>query len=226
MKKTTNVLKGRIENLRRVATRTGNPMVTFTVGGTPCKAFGKGAETVSQWMQVDPNSAGEFEGFFEKRSEKFGKEFVAVRGKPIEIKGNDNAGSLEMAALGEGASGTTLASTTSCSVEPIPAASGREGLEKSSPASVGGETEGVSTAMTEHQNTSHLATSKPEPDTFRLTEGDCSVEKASSPLPAARQHKAPDLKKNPQVTTGFRTFEEMERYYYATHPAAAQKKPS
>jgi hypothetical protein len=199
MKKTNKVLKGKIENVQRVRTRTGNSMITFTVGGTPCKAFGKGAETVIRWMEIDPHTAGEFEGFFEKRSERFGTEFVAAHGKPIEIKGIDHAGSLEMAASGAGASGTTLASAISGSVEPIPAASEREGLEESSPAKA---------------------------DTFGLTEGDCSEDKACFSLPAARQHKAPDLKKNPPVTTGFRNFEEMERYYYATHPEAAEKKPS
>jgi hypothetical protein len=199
VKKTNKVLKGKIENVQRVRTRTGNSMITFTVGGTPCKAFGKGAETVSRWMETDPHTAGEFEGFFEKRSERFGTEFVAVHSKAIEIKEIDHAGSLEMTASGAGGPGTALASALSGAAEPIPAASKREGLEESSPAKA---------------------------DTFRLTEGDCSEEKACSSLPAARQHKAPDLKKNPPVTTGFRTFEEMERYYYATHPGAAETRPS
>ena len=199
MKKTNKVLKGKIENVQRVRTRTGNSMITFTVGGTPCKAFGKGAETVSRWMATDPHTAGEFEGFFEKRSARFGTEFVTVHGKAIEIKEIDNAGRLEMAVSGAGASGAALASALSSPVEPIPAASKREGLEESSPAKA---------------------------DTFRLTEGDCSVERACFFVPVTRQHKAPDLKKNPPVTTGFRTFEEMERYYYATHPGAAEKKPS
>src|SRR5712671_5069412 len=69
MDKTTDVVKGRIENLKRIATRTPNSMITFTVARTPCKAFGKGAETVVRWIECDPNSAGEFEGHFEKRSE-------------------------------------------------------------------------------------------------------------------------------------------------------------
>ena len=121
MKKTTKVLKGKIENVKRVRTRTGNSMVTFTVGETPCKAFGKGAETVSQWLQVDPNSAGEFEGFFEKRSEKFGQEFVAVHGKPIQTETIEKAGRLELAASGTGASGNLVASADSVTPEPIPA---------------------------------------------------------------------------------------------------------
>lgn len=180
MKKTNKVVKGKIEKVERVRTRTGNSMITFTVGGIPCKAFGKGAETVIRWMETDPHTAGEFEGFFEKRSERFGTEFVAVHGKAIEIKEIDSAGSLEMAASGAGASGTAAASAISGPVEPIPGVSKREGLEG----------------------------------------------KTCFPLPAAQEHKAPDVKKSPPVTTGFRTFEEMERYYYATHPGAAEKKPS
>ena len=76
MRKTNKVLKGRIENVQRVRTRTGNSMITFTVGGTPCKAFGKGADTVIRWMEIDPHTAGEFDGFFEKHSARFGTEFV------------------------------------------------------------------------------------------------------------------------------------------------------
>ena len=116
----TDVVKGKIENLKRVATRTENSMITFTVGGTPCKSFGKGAETVSHWMQFDPNTAGEFEGYFDRRSEKFGREFVAVHGKPIETERIDNADRLEMAASGVGSPGVASASAPSCPVEPIP----------------------------------------------------------------------------------------------------------
>src|SRR6267378_446209 len=100
MKKTTDVVKGKIENLKRIATRTENSMITFTVGRTPCKAFGKGAETVSRWMQLDPNSAGEFEGYFDKRSEKFGREFVAVHGKSIQTETIKNADPFVTAASG------------------------------------------------------------------------------------------------------------------------------
>ena len=88
------------------------------MGGTPCKAFGKSAETVSRWIQLDPNSAGEFEGYFDKRSERFRKEFVAVHGKPIETERIDNADRLEMASSGTGAPGA--ASAPSGLVEPIP----------------------------------------------------------------------------------------------------------
>ena len=91
MKKTTDVLKGKIEDFRRVATRTETSMVTFKVGGTPCKAFGKGAEAVSRWIQFDPNISGEFEGYFETHSQRFGKEFVAVRGKCIQLERINNA---------------------------------------------------------------------------------------------------------------------------------------
>jgi hypothetical protein len=98
MKKKTVVVKGKIENMKRVLTRTENSRITFTVGGTPCKAFGKGAEAVSRWMQVDPNIVGEFEGYFDKRSEKFGREFVAVHGKAIQTERIDNANRLVMAA--------------------------------------------------------------------------------------------------------------------------------
>jgi hypothetical protein len=185
MTKTTNVLKGKIENLKRVTTRTGNPMVTFTVGGTPCKAFGKGAKTVRQWVQVAPNNTAEFEGFFEKRSERFGEEFVVVHGKTIQTARIDNADRPVPAALQADAPGAALASAPSSPVQHIPAASERVGLEDSSPANIAGETE-----------------------------------------PPARRHEAPALKKDLPVTTGFKTFEEMERYYYATHPAAAEKKPS
>jgi hypothetical protein len=88
------------------------------VGGTPCKPFGKSAETVSRWIQLDPNSAGEFEEYFDKHSERFGKEFVAVHGKPIETERIDNADRLEMAASVAGAPGA--ASAPSGLVEPIP----------------------------------------------------------------------------------------------------------
>src|SRR5258708_6261623 len=121
MNNTTSVLKGKIENLKRVSTRTGNSMVTFTVGGTPCKAFGTAAETLIRWIEVDPNSAGELEGFFEKRSEKFGKEFVTVHGKPIRTERIDNAGRFEMAASGTSASGAALASASSVPIELIAA---------------------------------------------------------------------------------------------------------
>jgi hypothetical protein len=119
MKKTV-VVKGKIENMKRVRTRTENSMITFTVGGTPCKAFGKGAEAVSRWRQLDPNSAGEFEGYFDRRSERVGREFVAVHGKVIETGRIDNAHRLMMAASGAGAPGAASASTPSGPVEPIP----------------------------------------------------------------------------------------------------------
>ena len=121
MRKKVEVVKGKIEDLKRIATRTENSMVTFKVGGTPCKAFGRRRETVARWMQLDPNSAGEFEGYFDKRSEKFGREFVAVRGKPIEDKKIDNADCFWMAAAGAGALGAASTSIPSGPVEPIPA---------------------------------------------------------------------------------------------------------
>jgi len=121
MNKKTEVVKGKIENLKRVATRTENSMITFTVGGTPCKAFGKGAETVARWMQLDPNSAGEFEGYFDKRSERFGREFVAAHGKPIETVRIHNADSPEIAAAGTGTPLAASASAHSAPIEPIPA---------------------------------------------------------------------------------------------------------
>ena len=120
MKKKTVVVKGKIENMKRVRTRTENSMITFTVGGTPCKAFGKGAEAVTRWMQLDPNSAGEFEGYFDKPSERFGREFVAVHGKAIETEKIDNADRLVMAASVAGAPGAASASAPSGPVEPIP----------------------------------------------------------------------------------------------------------
>src|ERR1035437_6517969 len=121
MKKTTSIVKGKIENMKRVATSTENSMITFTVGGTPCKAFGKGAETVTRWVQDDPNSVGEFEGYFEKRSERFGREFVAAHGKLVETQRIDIAVSPEIAASGAESSGTASASELSVPVEPIPA---------------------------------------------------------------------------------------------------------
>jgi hypothetical protein len=120
MKKKIEAVKGRIENLKRVVTRTENSMITFTVGGTPCKAFGKGAETVARWMQLDPNSAGEFEGYFEKRSEKYGREFVAVHGKPIQAERIEDPARPLIAASGFGAPGATSAAP-SAPIEPVPA---------------------------------------------------------------------------------------------------------
>src|ERR1019366_2286883 len=121
MKKTTGIVKGKIENLKRVATSTENSMITFTVGGTPCKAFGKGAETVTRWVQDDPNSVGKFEGYFEKRSEKFGREFVAAHGKLVETQRIDDACRPVIAAPGVGAPGATAAAAPSTPTEPIPA---------------------------------------------------------------------------------------------------------
>jgi hypothetical protein len=121
MKKKVEVVKGKIEHLRRVPTSTENPMITFTVGGTPCKAFGKGAETVARWMQIDPNIAGEFEGYFEKRSEKFGREFVAAHGKAIETEKIKDADRPATAVSGRGAAGAPSAPRSSGPVEPIPA---------------------------------------------------------------------------------------------------------
>jgi hypothetical protein len=121
MNETTDVVKGKIENLKRVATRTPNSMITFTVAGTPCKAFGKDAEAVVRWIERDPNSAGEFAGHFEKRSEKYGKEFVAVHGKPIETESIDKADRFAMAASGTGVPGAASASPSSAPTEPIPA---------------------------------------------------------------------------------------------------------
>jgi hypothetical protein len=120
MRKTTDVVKGRIENLKRVPTRTENSMVTFKVRGTACKAFGKAAETLMRWIQLDPNSAGEFEGYFDKRSEKFGREFVAVHGKPSETNRIYNADNLVTAASGAGAPGAASPSSPPGPVEPIP----------------------------------------------------------------------------------------------------------
>jgi hypothetical protein len=121
MKKTTNVLKGKIENLKRVRTSTATSMITFSIGGTPCKAFGRGAETISQWIQVDPNSSGEFEGHFDRHSARFGTEFVAVHGRVIESERITNVVSPEMAVSGTAAPSAASASSPSAPVEPIPA---------------------------------------------------------------------------------------------------------
>ena len=121
MKKKVEVLKGKIEDLKRIATRTENSMATFKVGGTPCKAFGRGAEILTRWVQDDPNSVGEFEGYFDRRSERFGREFVAVHGKLVETQRIDIAVSPKIAASGAESSGTASASELSVPVEPIPA---------------------------------------------------------------------------------------------------------
>ncbi len=126
MTKKIEVVRGKIENLKRVPTRTENSMVTFTVGGTPCKAFGKGAEMMTRWMQHDPNSVGQFEGYFDRRSERFGREFVAAHGKLIETERIDIAERAVMAAPGARLSHAALMPTTSTSspsapTEPIPA---------------------------------------------------------------------------------------------------------
>ena len=122
MKKAIHVVKGKIENLKRVATSTENSMVTFIVGGTPCKAFGKGAETLVRWMQFDPNSAGEFEGYFDRRSERFGREFVAVHGKPIETETLLNADRPVIVTSEAGAPKAKSAGAPSTPIESIPAA--------------------------------------------------------------------------------------------------------
>lgn len=121
MKKKVEVVKGRIENLRRVATRTENSMVTFTVSGTPCKAFGRAAETVALWVQEDPNSVGEFEGYFDEHSERFGREFVAAHGKLIKTQTIDRINSPDIAATGTVAPGAASASGPLVPAEPIPA---------------------------------------------------------------------------------------------------------
>ena len=121
MKKKVEVLKGKIEDLKRIATRTENSMATFKVGGTPCKAFGRGAEILTRWVQDDPNSVGEFEGYFDRRSERFGREFVAAHGKLVETQRIDIAVSPEIAASGAESSDTASASELSVSAEPIPA---------------------------------------------------------------------------------------------------------
>jgi hypothetical protein len=71
-------------------------------------------------MQLDPNSAGEFEGYFDKPSERFGREFVAVHGKAIETERVDNADRFVMAAPGAPAPDAASASAPSGPVEPIP----------------------------------------------------------------------------------------------------------
>ena len=121
MKKRTHVVRGKIENVKRVVTRTENSMITFKVGGTPCKAFGRGAETVTRWVQDDPNSVGEFEGYFDRRSERFGREFVAAHGKLIGTKTIDKIDGPDMPASGTGAPGAASASELSVPGEPIPA---------------------------------------------------------------------------------------------------------
>jgi hypothetical protein len=121
MKNKVEVVKGRIERLKRVVTRTENSMVTFTVNGTPCKAFGKGAEMMTRWMQHDPNSVGEFEGYFDRHSDKFGREFVAAHGKLIETERIDKINSPDIAQSGTIGSGTASAPEPSVPAEPIPA---------------------------------------------------------------------------------------------------------
>ena len=121
MDKKIKVLKRKIENLKRVATRTENSMVTFSVGGTPCKAFGRGAEITAHWVQDDPNSVGEFQGYFDRHSERFGREFVAVHAKLIETKTIDKISSPDMAASGTCASGAASTFEPSAPIEPIPA---------------------------------------------------------------------------------------------------------
>jgi hypothetical protein len=129
MKKTIHVVKGKIENLKRVVTRTENSMVTFRVGGTPCKAFGKGAEMMIRWVKDDPNSIGEFEGHFDGRSEKYGREFIAAHGRLVETKTIDKINSPDIAAPGTGVADTTSPSEPSVPAEPIPA----NGPDKSEP---------------------------------------------------------------------------------------------
>jgi len=121
MRKSIYVVKGKIESLKRVITRTENTMVTFMVGGIPCKAFGKGAEMMIRWVKDDPNSIGEFEGHFDGHSEKYGREFIATHGKLIETKTIDKLNSPDIASLGIGAAGAVSASEQSVPAEPIPA---------------------------------------------------------------------------------------------------------
>jgi hypothetical protein len=120
MNRTTKIVKGKIDNFKRVATRTSNSMATFNVGKTQCKAFGKGAETLARWIAYDPNSAGEFEGYFETHSVKFGEECVAVHGKAIENHA-DNTDRFVSSTSGVHGSVAALAAAPSSPTEPIPA---------------------------------------------------------------------------------------------------------
>lgn len=78
MHKANATLKGKLNPVKRVRTSTKTTMATFSVDETPCKAFGENAEVLLRWAS---GNLVELDGYYETRSQKFGREFVAVRGQ-------------------------------------------------------------------------------------------------------------------------------------------------
>ncbi len=118
---TTEVLKGKLENVRKVKTSTPNSMVTFMVGGTPCKCFGGVADQLLAWISTKGTpEALEVHGHFDRPTERFGREFIVERGRPIAAEQTNNASS-ERTASKTVAPATASGSTPVRPVEPIAA---------------------------------------------------------------------------------------------------------
>jgi len=120
MQKTTAILKGKLDSMRRVKTHTQTSMVTFSVDGTACKAFGQAAEALLGWT---PGDVVELQGSYETRSQKFGREFVAVHGQRLR---NENTASAvfvpeEGRIIDKRETSQASAPSPSAPIEPIPA---------------------------------------------------------------------------------------------------------
>jgi hypothetical protein len=120
MQKANVTLKGKLDSVRRVRTRTETSMVTFSVAETPCKAFGGNAEVLLGWA---PGNLVELHGYYETRSQRFGREFLAVRGRLLRKENSASAVSVseEKRTIDKRETSQVSVPSPSAPIEPIPA---------------------------------------------------------------------------------------------------------
>lgn len=95
-------IAGVIRNFRKVSTRTGKPMATFTVGTTPAKCFDLTVDTAEQWADTGKNVS--ISGHFSNHSGH--SELVAQTIGPLN-QGPDGQG-LPGAAIDQNAAGPAI----------------------------------------------------------------------------------------------------------------------
>jgi hypothetical protein len=120
MQKTNAALKGKLDSIRRVKTRTEMSMATFSVDEAACKAFGQAAEVLLGWA---PGDIVELQGSYETRSQKFGREFVADHGQRLRKENTASAVFVpqEPRTIDDSETSKASAPSPSTPTEPIPA---------------------------------------------------------------------------------------------------------
>jgi hypothetical protein len=119
MHKANVTLKGKLDSLQRVPTRTATIMVTFSIDKTPCKAFGKEAEA---FLSRAHGKIVELLGYYETHLPKFGREFVTVGARLLPNESSASTASAPEVGQGidKGEAPQLSVQSPSAPIEPIP----------------------------------------------------------------------------------------------------------